>query len=288
MGERGRQAVPDQRFHRVNPAYFEYADRRIKHLVDSGIVPAIVGGWGRGDCNGMMLAGVDGIKRHWRNLIARYGAYPDGLDHRRRIGRPAVDRGGPLRPEDRPLSPSLHDPSVPVGPAIRYRRDGHRLRHAPDGPRRLGRGPGAIPQVQAAYARKPPMPVVIGEYCYEGHMQTAFQDVQRYVFWGSMLSGSAGHTYGAAGVWHASVEGDPGIADVYDLTTWKEGMQLPRFDPAWAGQETAGAISLGELRAASGMGGRRLLRRRHSGRGAVRLPASARRLQLERIGGQAA
>ena len=68
------------------------------------------------------------------------------------------------------------------------------------------------------------MPAMIGEYCYEGHMQTAFQDVQRYVFWGSLLSGAAGLTYGAAGVWHASVEGDPGIANVYDWTTWKEGM----------------------------------------------------------------
>ena len=35
----------------VNPKYFEYADRRLKHLVDSGLVPAIVGAWGRGDCN---------------------------------------------------------------------------------------------------------------------------------------------------------------------------------------------------------------------------------------------
>ena len=71
------------------------------------------------------------------------------------------------------------------------------------------------------------MPVLIGEYCYEGHMQTAFQDVQRYVFWGSMLSGAAGHTYGAAGVWHMSVEGDPGITPIYDWTTWKEGMNAP-------------------------------------------------------------
>ena len=58
-------------------------------------------------------------------------------------------------------------------------------------------------------------------------MQTAFQDVQRYDFWGSLLSGSAGLTYGAAGVWHASVDGDPGTANVYDWTTWKEGMNYP-------------------------------------------------------------
>ena len=86
---------------------------------------------------------------------------------------------------------------------------------------------GAIPKIRAAYVRSPVMPALIGECCYEGHMQSAFQDVERYVFWGSMLSGAAGHTYGAAGIWHMGVEGDPGITPVYDWTTWKEGMNFP-------------------------------------------------------------
>ncbi len=60
----------------INPRYFEYADRRLKHLVDSGLVPAIVGAWGRGDCNSMEAFGAASLKRHWRYLIARYGAYP--------------------------------------------------------------------------------------------------------------------------------------------------------------------------------------------------------------------
>lgn len=55
-------------------------------------------------------------------------------------------------------------------------------------------------------------------------MQTNFQYIQRHMFWGFLLSGAAGHTYGAAGIWHAGVEGDPGITPVYDWTTWKEGM----------------------------------------------------------------
>jgi hypothetical protein len=42
-----------------------------------------------------------------------------------------------------------------------------------------------------------------------------------------MLSGAAGHTYGAAGIWQASVEGDPGIDPVYDLTIWQEAMDYP-------------------------------------------------------------
>src|SRR5262249_52876813 len=60
-------------FSEVNPAYFDAADRRIRHLVEAGIVPAIVGGWGRG--GSLEAVGITGYKRHWRNLIARFGAY---------------------------------------------------------------------------------------------------------------------------------------------------------------------------------------------------------------------
>ena len=119
-----------------------------------------------------------------------------------------------------------------------------------------------------AGAKKPPMPVLCGETGYEGHMQFHFQDVQRHVFWMYMLSGAAGHTYGAAGVWHASVEGDPGITPVYDLTTWREGMNYPgstqlglgkklleqypwsRFEPhpEWAEPDSFAAGIPGEVR----------------------------------------
>jgi hypothetical protein len=58
-------------------------------------------------------------------------------------------------------------------------------------------------------------------------MQAAYQDVERHVFWASLLSGAAGLTYGAAGIWHAGVEGDPGTNRVYDPTTWREGMAFP-------------------------------------------------------------
>ena len=42
------------------------------------------------------------------------------------------------------------------------------------------------------------MPVLVGETCYEGHMQQGFGDVQCRMFGGRIFSG-------AAGVWHASV-----------------------------------------------------------------------------------
>jgi hypothetical protein len=85
----------------------------------------------------------------------------------------------------------------------------------------------AIAKVKAGLMRKPPMPVLDGEVCYEGHMQTGLQDEQRYVFWGCMLSGAPGLTYGAAGIWQASVEGDPGVYPIYDWTPWNVSMNYP-------------------------------------------------------------
>jgi hypothetical protein len=222
----GGKPYLNRQFTEVNPAYFEFADRRLKHLVEAGLVPAIVGGWGRGDCDGMKMAGVEGLKRHWRNLIARYGAYPT-------IWIVGGESGGPEWTE---VARHVQKTDPYRRPSTMHPFDSGRSRVTDESVinfdmLQTGHGDweaarGALPKVKAAYDRKPPMPVMIGEYCYEGHMQTAWQDVQRHVFWGAMLHGSAGLTYGAAGVWHASVEGDPGIANVYDFTTWKEGMRF--------------------------------------------------------------
>ncbi len=233
----GGKPYLDLPFTQVNPTYFEYADRRFKHLVDEGIVPAIVGSWARRDCDSMKFVGVEGLKRHWRHLVARYGAYPvvwivaGEVTEDLRYGRgpwgevakylrstdpyrrPATSHAGhgheaPLV-VDFDMVGGSHDASVAVQRAV------------------LG-------SFNAAYAGEPPVPVLCGETAYEGHMQQAWQDVQRQMFWMFMLSGAAGHTYGAAGIWHASVEGDPGCASsafggrkVYDWTTWREGMNYP-------------------------------------------------------------
>ena len=60
----------DQAFSHLNPAYFDKADRRIQYLVDAGLVPCIVGCWGYF----LPWMGLDKMKQHWRNLVARWGA----------------------------------------------------------------------------------------------------------------------------------------------------------------------------------------------------------------------
>lgn len=228
----GGKPYLDQEFRRVNPRYFEFADRRIRHLAEAGIVPVIVGGWGRPQAGGrstLEQVGLEGFKRHWRNLVARYGAYPTVWI----LGGEARDDYGPwaeLAKYVKAIDPYPH--------LLCY--------HAPAHPREAIRDNAAfdfdmvaighegyqtaaesLALMKSCLSREPARPAICGEACYEGHMQSNFQDVQRHLFWSFLLSGAAGHTYGAAGVWQASVEGDPGIDPVYDWTTWREGMACP-------------------------------------------------------------
>ncbi len=56
----------------IVPAYFDMADLKIDWLVRVGLVPCIVGCWGYF----IPWMGVEKMKRHWRNIVARWGAYP--------------------------------------------------------------------------------------------------------------------------------------------------------------------------------------------------------------------
>ena len=235
-GNEGGLPYTKKDFSVVNPEYFKYADRRIGHLVSQGLVPVIVGGWGRPQGGGkstLIQVGLEGYKRHWRNLVARYGAYPAVW----MVGGEAQDSYGPWSELGRYLQ--VTDP---------YKHP--MCYHAPEHPRHalkdndffdfdmiaIGHdGMRTIKQtydlLNASFEAKPKRPALCGEACYEGHMQTNFQYTQRYMFWSFLLSGAAGHTYGAAGIWHAGVEGDAGHTGFrgqeYDFTTWREGMHYP-------------------------------------------------------------
>lgn len=53
------------------------------------------------------------------------------------------------------------------------------------------------------------MPALVGEVCYEGIQEASREEVQRFMFWSCMLSGAAGHTYGANGIWQVNAPGKP-------------------------------------------------------------------------------
>ena len=278
----GGMPYEDVHFTQMNPKYFDYADRRIKWLVNAGMVPAIVGSWGRGDCNGMALVGLAGMKRHFRNLIAHYGAYPV-------VWIIGGEAGGPkwiqLAQYVRKIDPFHRLITIHPGYITDYSPLDFDMLQTGHGGMAVAKG--AIPQLKAALVAHPNMPVLIGEYCYEGHMQTGWPNEQRYVFWGSMLNGAAGLTYGAAGDFESGVKGDPGESIpqmiptgltgmkggpgwscAFDFETWKQGMNLPgstqlgldkkflkkypwwRFQPhpEWASSDCFAAGIPGEIR----------------------------------------
>ncbi|MCE9547742.1 MAG: DUF4038 domain-containing protein [Planctomycetia bacterium] len=218
---------------RVNPAYFDYADRRIQHLADAGIAPAIVGGWGWH----MPKVGVEKFNRHWRYLIARYGAYPViWIVGGEAGGQPWTDVARYVRKTDpfhrlatvhpyQSARRSLTDESVIDFDML---QTGHN-----DWGTAWGNAPGAelslmastVSKVTAAYSKTPPMPVLVGEVGYEGHMMGNRQETQRFTFWASMLNGAAGHTYGAGGIWQMNSDTVRGAE--YEFTPWSEAMNLP-------------------------------------------------------------
>lgn len=207
-------------FSRINPDYFEMADIRIAYLVREGLVPCIVGSWGYF----MEAAGFDVLKKHWRNLIARYSAYPVVWCA---AGEALMDYY--LNPVD-PADAEAHRNELrrKWGDLVRYMRAtdpcGHPITIHPT---RLGHDQVDDPSIldldmlqtghggfsslaptvnilTASLSAQPNLPVLVGEVNYEGIMESSREEVQRFIFWSCMLSGAAGHTYGANGLWQVN------------------------------------------------------------------------------------
>ncbi len=237
----------DEGYVHIRPEYFRAADRRLFHLVESGLVPCIVGAWGYF----MSWMGVDKLKRHWRNLIARYGALPviwcvageANLPYYLTEGFPFDDREQvkkwsevaryvrEIDPFHRPLS--IHPTGLGRLSArgaiddetlldFDMLQTGHGLREVL---------PPTIRTVRESYHSSPIMPVINSEVCYEALLDKIPADIQRLMFWGCILNGAAGHTYGANGIWQVNRRDLPHGASPhggdYGHLPWEDAMNLP-------------------------------------------------------------
>ncbi len=239
--EAGFPWKPD--YQRINPAYFDMADLRIRWLVHSGLTPCIVGCWGYY----LPLLGVEKMKQHWRNLVARWGAYPVVWCLAGEALMPyylSEDKAGDekLQKADwtelaryvRSIDPyqrlvTIHPTSVGREQladdsllSLNMLQTGH------DGYRSV---PNTITKVRQEYRHAPSMPVIVGEANYEGIIHTTEAEVQRLTFWASFLSGACGHTYGANGLWQLNNPGRPYGASPWGGTwggpTWYDASQQP-------------------------------------------------------------
>ena len=227
----------------INPTYFDEAEKRVQHLCNNGLMPCIVGAW----AYHLPWLGVERMKKHWRNVVARWGAYPvvwcvagEGAmpyylsDNKERdrafqikgwtdVARyiRQIDGHGRLitiHPTDFSRS-QVEDASVIDFEML---QTGHGDR---------GSIPNTIETLRKTLAMEPRMPVINSEVCYEGIGGTCHDDVQRFFVWSCLLSGAAGHTYGANGIWQVNRREQPygksPHGGNWGTTPWDDAMRLP-------------------------------------------------------------
>lgn len=230
-------------FARINPAYFDMADLRIQHLVNAGIVPCIVAAWGYF----LPLMGVAKMKQHWRYLIARWGAYPvvwclagEGTMpyylSKTHDTDAATQKHGWTELARYVRSTDAFEHPITIHPSNTARNcvddpavlDFDMLQTGHDDRRSAG---STVEKVLTSLRAEPKMPVLVGEVCYEGIQEASREEVQRYMFWASILSGAAGHTYGANGIWQVNTrEQSYGLSPhghSWGDTPWEVAYQLP-------------------------------------------------------------
>ncbi|HET6485551.1 MAG TPA: DUF4038 domain-containing protein [Spirochaetia bacterium] len=233
----------EEGYARIVPAYFDMADLRIDWLIRSGLVPCIVGCWGYF----IPWMGVEKMKKHWRNLVARWGAYPvvwclageatmpyylsTTKEEDAKVQKRAWTELGRYV---RSIDPS-HNP-ITIHPTNRGRDQVEDPSVLDVDMLQTGHGdrtslPMTVKSVTEEYARTPTMPVIDGEVCYEGIGEASRQEVQRLMFWASILNGSAGHTYGANGIWQLNTREQPYGPSPHGMswgdTPWEDAYLLP-------------------------------------------------------------
>ena len=85
--------------------------------------------------------------------------------------------------------------------------------------------------LQKSRAAAPMMPVINSEVSYEALLDRIPADIPRLMFWTHILSGAAGHTYGANGIWQLNRKGQEygksPHGGNYGTIPWDQAMRLP-------------------------------------------------------------
>ncbi len=237
----------EEKYRAIRPQYFDAADKKIFYLADHGIVPCIVGAWGYH----LPWLGVEKMKQHLRYVQARWGALPVVFCEAGELNlpfylAPGFPGGGEkqtaqweeifkyfrtINAFSRPLT--AHPTGIaPLSARLLFKdqsifdfdflQTGHGMREvlAP-----------TVSTIRASYAAEPPMPVVDGEVAYEALLGRTPAEIPRLMCWATYLSGAAGFTYGANGIWQLNQKdkpyGNSPWGGSYGPIPWDEAMNLP-------------------------------------------------------------
>lgn len=241
-------------FDAINPAYYELADQKIKAIVDNGLAVAMTGSWGMY----IEFLGVEKMKKHFRNMVARYAAYPVFWILAGETIIPAYDivMKGADTPE---FQAWIIEAKIKWTKLLSYLKELDPFRNLitthvmhehlsvdeVEKPELLdfvqfqagvhdevldSISHDVKHQTKRGYELDPVRPVVNGESPYEGMLYHCRSEVQRWFFWHSMLGGCAGWTYGASGMFNASHKDKPFGTAHYGICwgeqTWQEAYQF--------------------------------------------------------------
>jgi hypothetical protein len=238
-------------FSQINPLFYDEVDKRLEYLIERGIMPCLTGSWGYY----LRFLGIEKMKRHWRYLIARYGAYPlawnlcgesrliyytDGhgeAGERHRMVREQVAGWTEIANYIRSSDTYHRLLTVHPGPAVHGLEieplddlsliDFHMLQ------------PGhseadAVMRSVSQYGHRTERfekPVMIGECAWEGMAGGNGPKLQRQLFWAMALSGAPGHCYGTDALWQMNSKkalfGASVLGQVWGNGTWDEAMFWP-------------------------------------------------------------
>lgn len=222
----------DADFERLNPKYFDFADRRVRYLIDAQIAPAIFGMWHQA----LSQMGLEKGKQLWRYIIARYGAYPVfwvAGGEIRDAGDPYSEAGWTeliqyirkIDPYHHPLT--VHEPPPPYdkGHTDELLKDFDMTQPSHFGWPSIA---AQIAQLNVRYARTTGVkPLVVGEVGWETLGAAHYEDFQRTAFWLAMLNGAAGFSYGNAITGESYSADKPLHRTKLSLLTWDEAMHFP-------------------------------------------------------------
>lgn len=227
----------------IQPAWWDEADLRIQHLVEIGLMPCVLGCWGYY----LLKMGPEKMKLHWRYIVARWAAYPvvwalagEGTMawylSEQKVQDSQGLKIGWTEVAKYVRSIDAYSRLVTVHPARNARTSVNDPTLLDFDMLQTGHGDrtslhNTVRAVAESYAATPRMPVIDGEVCYEGILGQSPEEIQRLMFWASILNGACGHTYGADGIWQVNLPGKPygpsPHGNTWGNTPWKDAAQLP-------------------------------------------------------------
>lgn len=249
-------------FDTINPEFYNIVDRKIEQITDAGLMVAMAATWGFY----IHCMGLEKMKEHVRYMIARYAAYPVVWLTAGEATMPYYDDmkvsegvyNYYFTPEGK-LGALVEKAMTEWTEIIEFTKavdPYHRLvtvhtrvndistdivkkpelldfiayqagRHNED---RETVALGTADCTARSLKQEPKRPVVNAECCYEGMLYQCSPALQRWIFWHSVLTGCAGWTYGANGMFTANHEkqlfGIPHYGLCWGEQTWQEAVHF--------------------------------------------------------------